>query len=64
MNGFVIAVGTYIKALLPEAKRVAESIGKVSVEMGETSCKVPFAPDYIAKVERMGKVGKKRPSRK
>lgn len=60
MNGFVIATGTYVIPLLKEAKRVAKAIGKVHVEMGTTSCKVPLATEYIAKVEKMGRVGKKR----
>ena len=60
MNGFVIAVGSYAKPLLREAKRVAKAIGKVEVDMGDTSCKVPLATDYIKKVESMGRVGKKR----
>lgn len=60
MNGFVISVGTYVKSLLEKSKEVAEKIGKVEVEMGGTACKVPFAPDYIAKVEKMDRVGKKR----
>ncbi len=60
MNGFVIAVGTYVKPLLAKAKAVAKKIGKVDVEMGKTACKVPLATEYIAKVEKMGRVGKKR----
>ena len=32
MNGFVISVGTYVAELKEEAKRVAESIGKVQVD--------------------------------
>ncbi|MEM9940956.1 MAG: DNA alkylation repair protein [Planctomycetota bacterium] len=60
MNGFVISAGTYVKELGKEAKATAKKIGKVEVDMGETSCKVPLATDYIAKVEKMKKVGKKR----
>jgi len=60
MNGFVIAVGTYIAALTEKSKRVAAKIGKVSVDMGGTACKVPLAKDYIIKVEDKGAVGKKR----
>ena len=60
MNGFVIAVGTHVKPLLSQAKKVAKKLGKVDVDMGDTSCKVPLATDYIAKVENMGRVGKKR----
>jgi 3-methyladenine DNA glycosylase AlkD len=62
MNGFVIAVGTYVKPLLAQAKRAARAIGVVSVDMGETGCKVPVATEYIQKVEKMGRVGKKRKS--
>ena len=64
MNGFVIAVGSYVKPLLKDAKATAKKIGKVEVEMGETSCKVPLATDYIAKIEKLKRVGKKRKSAK
>jgi len=60
MNTFVISVGGYVKALLPQAKAAAKKIGAVKVEMGETACKVPLATEYIEKIERMGRVGKKR----
>ena len=60
MNGFVIAVGCYVTPLAERAKEVASNIGRVHVEMGGTSCKVPFAPEVIAKVEKMGRAGKKR----
>ena len=32
--------------------------------MGDTSCKVPDAPDYIEKVKARGTIGKKRKSAK
>lgn len=60
MNGFVIAVGVYIPEFKKEALEVAEMIGKVSVFMGETSCKVPSARPYIEKVYSKGTAGKKR----
>ncbi len=60
MNNFVISVATYVKPLLKEAKGVARRLGKVPVDVGDTSCKVPVAADYIAKVEARGAVGKKR----
>jgi 3-methyladenine DNA glycosylase AlkD len=60
MNNFLISVGAYVKPLLAKAKRAAQRIGKVDVDMGETACKVPLAVEYIAKVEKMGRVGKKR----
>ena len=64
MNGFVISVGTYVKPLLKRAKAAAKSIGKVSVDMGNTACKVPLASSYIEKVETAGRVGKKRKTMK
>ena len=64
MNAFVIAVGCYVKALTDFAKQVGEKIGAVEVDMGNTACQVPFAPDYIRKVEKRGTIGKKRKSAK
>lgn len=60
MNGFVIAVGTYIESLTEKATAVATQIGKVTVNMGGTACKVPLAATYIQKVIDKGRVGKKR----
>jgi hypothetical protein len=60
MNGFVIAVGSYVKPLLQAAKSAAKKVGTVAVDMGDTSCKVPNATEYIAKVESNGRLGKKR----
>lgn len=60
MNGFVIAVGCYIPELTEKAKQIALKIGKVNVLMGDTSCKVPLAIDYINKVEDKNRIGKKR----
>jgi len=64
MNGFVIATGTGIKALTEHASARAEAIGKVSVMMGATACRVSFAPDSIAEVVAKGIVGKKRKTAK
>ena len=60
MNGFVIAIGSYIKALHDEAKAAAEKIGEITVDMEGTACKVPFAVEYIKKVSDRGSVGRKR----
>jgi len=60
MNGFVIAVGSYIPALTEKAQEIAAKIGKVSVEMGGTACKVPLASDYIQKIIDKDRIGKKR----
>lgn len=64
MNGFVMAVGSAVEPLLAKAKAVAKAIGKVEVDMGGTACKVPLATEMIAKIESMGKVGKKRKTMK
>jgi hypothetical protein len=56
MNGFVIAVGSYVKSLLPQAKKTAKALGKVEVEMGDTACKVPLATEYIKKIEDLGRI--------
>ncbi|MFC0213473.1 DNA alkylation repair protein [Paenibacillus chartarius] len=60
MNGFVIAVGSYITELHAEAVSIAEKIGKVDVHVGDTACKVPLAADYIRKVGQAGKLGVKK----
>lgn len=60
MNGFLISVGGYIKPLNKKAKAIAKKIGKVEVNMGETSCKVPSAPEYIKKMESKGSLTKKK----
>ena len=60
MNHFVICAGSYIPELSDKASRIAESIGRVSVDMGGTACKVPYAPEYIARVVDRGNLGKKR----
>jgi len=60
MNGFVIAVGTYVNMLTEKSKEVAKKIGKVSVDVGGTACKVPLAIDYIDKVIARGRIGVKR----
>ena len=64
MNSFVIAVGSYVAPLTELAVKTGEEIGKVEVDVGDTSCKIPFAPDYIQKVKDRGSIGKKRKSAK
>jgi 3-methyladenine DNA glycosylase AlkD len=59
MNGFVISVGSYVKPLLKAVKASAKRIGVVEVDMGDTACQTPSATDMIAKIESMGRVGKK-----
>jgi hypothetical protein len=64
MNGFVIALGSYVKALTSEAIAAAKKIGTVEVDMGNTECKVPDAAAYIEKMKKKGTIGKKRKSAK
>ena len=55
---------TYVRPLTETAIRIGEKIGPVTVDMGNTACQVPFAPDYIRKVQKRGAIGKKRKSAK
>ncbi len=60
MNSFVIAAGVYLPAFTERAKRIGDAIGKVTVDMGGTACKVPVIRSYIEKIEKRGTIGKKR----
>ena len=64
MNGFVIAVGSYVRELTELAMQTAAKFGKVTVDMGGTACKVPYAPEYIQKAQARGSLGKKRKTAK
>ena len=64
MNSFVICVGSYVASLKDFAIKAGEKIGPVDVDHGKTSCKTPYSPDYIRKVEARGSIGKKRKSAK
>ena len=64
MNRFVIAVGTFVAPLTKQAKTTAKKIGKVTADMGDTSCKIPDALAYIEKNEKMGRIGQKRKAAK
>jgi hypothetical protein len=64
MNGFGIAVGSYVKSLSDVAMATARKVDIVTVDMGGAACKVPYAPDYIKKVKDRGSVGKKRKTAK
>jgi 3-methyladenine DNA glycosylase AlkD len=60
MNAFVIALGTYVRGLTELAVKTAEKIGPVSVDKGDTACRVPYAPDYIQRAMKRGVAGRKR----
>jgi 3-methyladenine DNA glycosylase AlkD len=62
MNGFVIAVGSYVLPLHKKAIAAAKKIGKVDVDQGDTACMVRDAVKYIGKTEKRGSLGKKRKS--
>jgi len=64
MNGFVMSVGLYVEPCLKAARTAAKKIGKVTVQVGDTSCKVPLATEYIDKAETAGRLGKKRKTAK
>ena len=64
MNGFVIAVGCYVRDLTEAALQTAAKVGPVTVDMGNTACKVPSAAEYIRKVQDRGTIGKKRKTAK
>lgn len=64
MNGFVIAVGSFVAALTEKAIETGKKIGTVTVDMNGTACKVPSAPEYIKKVKDKGSIGKKKKTAK
>lgn len=60
MNGFLIACGTYSTTRAEEALAAARAIGTLTVDMGDTACAIPHAPDYILKSRRGAPVAPKR----
>jgi len=64
MNGFIIATGCYVPELMETALSIVAKIGKVTVDMNGTACKIPSAGDYILKVNKMGRTGQKKKTAK
>lgn len=64
MNSFMIAVGTYLKPLTAVALETANKIGKVSVDVGDTACKIPSAAVRIEQAQKKGTIGRKRKTAK
>ena len=60
MNGFIIAVGSYVVPLTNEAIATSKKIGDVTVDTDGTACKVPDASVYINKTKERGSLGKKK----
>jgi len=54
MNSFIIAVGGYVKELTEEALKMGKSLGRLTIDMRGTACKVPYSPDYIQKMIAKG----------
>ena len=60
MNGFIIAVGTYVAPLGAKAIATARKIGTVEADMGDTACKIPDAESTILKCRRGAPIAPKR----
>ncbi len=52
MNNALITIGLRNEALEKKAIEVAEVIGKVQIDHGDTSCKTPSAVEYINKAKK------------
>jgi len=55
MNMALASIGIYCEELRDQALKVAERVGKVEVDHGDTSCKTPNAVDYIKKAAKRAK---------
>lgn len=60
MNHFVITCGTYVAPLGDKAIATARALGRVEIDMGDTSCKVPDAESSIMKSRRGAPIAPKR----
>ena len=59
-NSFVISVGVYVEPLRAAALAVADQIGPVHVDVGETDCDVPLARPTIERSLARGAPKKKK----
>lgn len=64
MNGYVIAAGSAVTALTADALVVADQLGRVVVDVGDTACKIPDARASIEKVQLKGRIGHKKKTAK
>ncbi len=60
MNGFVIAIGSFIQELTTKSMEIADKIGEIEVILEGKGCKVPLAKTYIQKIIDTGRVGNKK----
>ncbi len=58
MNGFLIALGSSVQPLMEFAIQIGEKIGPVTADLGNNSCQIPYAPDYIRKLQKRGTSGR------
>ena len=56
----LLSVGCYVPALTDLCIEASKKIGKFSVDMGGTACKIPAVPEYVQKVKERGNYGKKK----
>ena len=62
MNDFIISVGIHVSGLTTTVIQIAQSVGTVAVDMGQTACEVPSAVTAIKTAQSRGKIGAKRKS--
>ena len=60
MSVAVTAIGSSVPDLFDEAFAAGKRIGTVTVDMGDTSCKVPSITEKLAKTKKQNRVGHKR----
>jgi len=60
MNCFIIAAGQCVTPLTDAALATADKIGKVEINMGDTSCKVTDAGAYLRSMIDRGMMGRKK----
>jgi 3-methyladenine DNA glycosylase AlkD len=60
MNMFLLCVAGYVPLLMQTAIETSKRIGKVEINLGNTSCQVPNIPEYVKKMEARGVLGKKK----
>lgn len=64
MNACLISIGSYVSELTDSVLAVTTNLGPLTADLGDNDCKVPYAPDYIGKVQQRGTIGKKRKTAK
>jgi len=60
MNSFLMAAGQCVMPLTDTALAVADKIGKVEVDMGDTECKVHVPSAYLRSMIERGMLGRKK----